>query len=271
VGGNQVYRADGAGQSTSLGERLYWGYDRMLKSLQSLSGNMTSATGAMHALRRELFRPVPSGVSDDLLISTRAIASGHRLVFAGDAIARESVAATDRAEFSRKLRVMTRAIRGVWVVRELLNPFRFGFYSLQLASHKLLRWSVCWLLFIVVLTSLALYDSGIVYRWMVWGQATFYGMAALAGAIRWTGVAKGRFFRILAIPFYFCMAYYAAMLAWVRVFSGSRIDVWDSRGGVSNAPSTLTDAASTREPLTAPAIGTLVPRMKSRGSVRKPA
>jgi cellulose synthase/poly-beta-1,6-N-acetylglucosamine synthase-like glycosyltransferase len=258
VGGNQVYRNDGAGQSTSLGERLYWRYDRMLKSLQSRSGSMTSATGAMHALRRELFQPVPPGVSDDFLISTRAIASGHRLVFAPDAIARESVAATDRAEFNRKLRVMTRAIHGVWVARKLLNPFRFGFYSLQLLSHKLLRWSVCWLLVILLLTSLALYDSGSVYRWIVWSQATFYAMAALAGAIRWAGVVQGRYFRIVAIPLYFCMANYAAMLAWFRVFSGARVEVWDSRGGAPNTGPAAAGSNPTREPLVAPAISALV-------------
>jgi cellulose synthase/poly-beta-1,6-N-acetylglucosamine synthase-like glycosyltransferase len=257
VGGNQVYRSDDSGQSTGLGERLYWGYDRTLKSLQSRSGSMTSATGAMHAIRRELFRPVPSGVSDDLLISTRAIAAGKRLVFAADAVARESVAATDRAEFNRKLRVLTRALSGAWVVRELFNPFRFGFYSLQFASHKLLRWSICWLQVVVLVTSLALFDAGAVYRWMVAAQVVFYGMAALAGAVRWAGVPTGRFFRVAAIPFYFCLANYAAMLAWFRAFSGERVDVWDARGGAGAPPSTGTVTGRPRERVVAPAVGTL--------------
>jgi cellulose synthase/poly-beta-1,6-N-acetylglucosamine synthase-like glycosyltransferase len=254
VGGNQVYRSDGVGQSTSLGERLYWKYDRMLKTLQSRGGSMTLATGAMHAIRRELFRPVPSGVSDDFLISTRAIAAGKRLVFAKDAIAHESVAPTDRAEFNRKIRVATRGMLGMWAVRELLNPFRFGFYSLQLISHKLLRWSIGWLLAIVLVASLLLYDAGEGYRWLVWAQAAFYGTASVAGLLRWAGFSSGRSFRVLAVPLYFCMANFAVMLALTRALAGPRIDVWSVRGGaqVPASPHGSPDRARKSQP--APAI-----------------
>ena len=40
-------------------------------------------------IRSSLFRPVPIGVTDDFVISTRVIARGYRLVFTPDAVAYE--------------------------------------------------------------------------------------------------------------------------------------------------------------------------------------
>jgi cellulose synthase/poly-beta-1,6-N-acetylglucosamine synthase-like glycosyltransferase len=239
VGGNQCYVAENgkrnSGHAASLGERLYWDYDRLLKTLQSQAGNMTSATGAIHAVRRDLFRPVPLGVSDDFLISTTAIAQGYRLVFERNAIAYESVAPTESAEFNRKKRVLVRALAGLWAVRQLLNPLRYGFYAVQLASHKLLRWSVCWLLIVLFGASLSLYGAGPLYRSLAQCQIAFYAAALLVWALRDTAVVRRRYFRIFSIPFYFCMANYAALRAWLQMLGGKRVDVWDSKRSTSTA------------------------------------
>lgn len=229
VGGNQRYVSDQAGHAASAGERLYWDYDRMLRTLQSRIGSMTAATGAIHAIRRPLFRPVPLGVSDDFMTSTRAVAGGYRLTFAERAVAWETVAPDEAAEFGRKVRIATRGLLGLWIARGLMNPRRHGFYALQLASHKLLRWSVCWLLLVVLAASVALYGEGGVYRWLVHAQVLFYGAALAAMLLRHAPVARHRAFRVLGIPFYFCLANYAALRAWFRVLGGKRLDRWDSQ------------------------------------------
>lgn len=229
VGGNQRYVAEGGEHMASVGERIYWSYDRTLKSLQSRVGSMTSATGAIHAIRRELFRAVPPGVSDDFVTSTQAIRQGYRLCFAEQAIAYEHVAASEEAEFSRKVRVMTRALRAVWTARELLNPVRHGFYALQLLSHKLLRWSVCWLQLMVLVASVSLFTAGPVYRWLVYVQAAFYASALVVMLLRRSPLARYRAFRLLGVPFYLCMANYAALRAWLKVLGGARLDIWDSQ------------------------------------------
>src|SRR5919107_1350345 len=111
----------------------------MLKTAESLGGNVISATGAIYAVRRELFAPVPSGVTDDFATSTAVIAQGRRLVFAPAATAFEPVGRSGGLEFERKVRVMTRGLNAVVARRELLDPRRHGFYALQLLSHKVLR------------------------------------------------------------------------------------------------------------------------------------
>jgi cellulose synthase/poly-beta-1,6-N-acetylglucosamine synthase-like glycosyltransferase len=228
VGGNQRYASDGGEHMASFGERIYWSYDRKLKSLQSRIGSMTAATGAIHAIRRELFRPVPLGVSDDFMTSTRAIRSGYRLAFAENAIAYESVAGTERAEFSRKVRIATRGLRGIWLARELLNPLRYGFYSLQLLSHKVLRWSVCWLLLVVFVSSVASYGDGAAYRWLVHAQLILYACALFGWALRHSSLSRFKAHKAFGIPFYFCLANYAALRAWMQVLAGKRVDRWDS-------------------------------------------
>lgn len=236
VGGNQRYLPDGGGHMASFSERLYWRYDRQLKLMQSRHGNMTAATGAIHAVRRDLFRPVPLGVSDDFITSTRAIAQGFRLVFEPNAVAYERVAPSEEAEFNRKLRIIVRGLRGLWVMRELFNPLRHGFYSVQLFSHKLLRWSVCWLLLLVFAASVALYGEGWLYAWAARAQFALYACAACGLALGSTQLAKYRFFKVFGVPFYFTMANYAALRAWLRVFGGARVDLWESERSRNSIP-----------------------------------
>ena len=227
VAGNQCYSSD-TKNAASLGERMYWSFDRFLKQIQSTSGNATSSTGSIHAIRRKLFRPVPLAVCDDFVISTRAVEQGYRLVFEPDAIAREAVAATDSAEFSRKVRVITRGLGGLWAVRPLFNPFRFGFYSFQLTSHKLLRWSVTWLLVILLVVSAALANSTPFYWWLLNAQLVFYGCGLIAFLLRSTSIVCVPTFRLLNVPYYFCLVNIAAACGWLQLLRGRRIDVWNS-------------------------------------------
>jgi cellulose synthase/poly-beta-1,6-N-acetylglucosamine synthase-like glycosyltransferase len=148
VAGNQVYLSShgstgpidpAAATAVGVGERSYWDFDRTVKDAESLGGSVISATGAIYAIRRELFVEVPDGVTDDFVTSTRVIAAGRRLVFEPDAVALEPVAGSSAREYRRKVRIMTRGLRGVAVARGLLDPRRTGFYAVQLLTHKVLR------------------------------------------------------------------------------------------------------------------------------------
>jgi cellulose synthase/poly-beta-1,6-N-acetylglucosamine synthase-like glycosyltransferase len=219
VAGDQRYLAADGGPDGSEGERAYWSFDRKLKEWQSRAGSVTSATGAIYAIRRSLFREVPSGVTDDFVISTRVIAEHQRLVFAPDAVAYEPPARSTGAEANRKVRVMTRGLTAVLVMRELLDPLRHGFYALQLFSHKVLRRLVVLPLILLLGVSPFLWDEGPLYRGFVLLQAAFYAAAGLEALLR-TRI------RIFSLPLYFCMVNGAALLAATNVVRGRRIDSW---------------------------------------------
>jgi cellulose synthase/poly-beta-1,6-N-acetylglucosamine synthase-like glycosyltransferase len=223
VAGNQIYKTEISGGSSGDGERAYWNFDRTLKLFQSKSGNTLAATGAIYAIRRSLFRPIPDGVSDDFVTSTSVIAQGYRLVFAPDAIAYEPVAATNRIEFGRKVRVSIRSWRAFIYMRELLNPFRYGFYSIQFFSHKILRYLVVFPLLMLFLVSPFLWRTGYIYQMAAIAQVAFYSFALLGF---WLNETRFGQIKMFAIPFYFCMVNAAALVATIGVLRGREIKHW---------------------------------------------
>lgn len=224
VAGNQVYRKNTADGSSGEGERAYWNFDRLLKQFQGKAGNTLAATGAIYAIRRSLFRPIPDGVSDDFVTSTSVIAQGYRLVFSPVAVAYEPVAATSTAEFGRKVRVIVRSWRAFFFMRELLNPFRHGFYAVQLFSHKILRYLVVLPLIVLFLVSPFLWKVSWFYQAATIMQILFY---ACAGFGYFLDRTRSGLMKLLTIPFYFCMVNFASLVAIIKVLSGSQIKHWE--------------------------------------------
>ena len=136
-------------------------------------------------MRRQLFRPVTdSAVTDDFAISTAVVEQGYRLVFEPDARASEYAVSQAQREFRRRVRLMTRGLRGVVLRRRLLNPFRFGFYSLVLFSHKVLRRLVPIPLIVIAVTSALLAGSHPFYLAAAAAQAAFYTLAVAGFLLR---------------------------------------------------------------------------------------
>ena len=224
VAGNQIYKTEVSGGSSTDGERAYWKFDRTLKQFQGKSGNTLAATGAIYAIRRQLFRPIPDGVSDDFVTSTGVIVQGYRLVFAPEAIAYEPVAATSQVEFGRKVRVIIRSWKAFIFRRELLNPFRYKFYAIQLFSHKILRYLVVFPLVMLFLISPFLWKIGFIYQMATISQIAFY-ICALVGLLL-NGTRFGHK-KIFTIPFYFCMVNAASLVAIINVLRGHQIKHWE--------------------------------------------
>jgi cellulose synthase/poly-beta-1,6-N-acetylglucosamine synthase-like glycosyltransferase len=225
VAGNQCYLKKKEMNSVGAGEHSYWDFDRIMKQFESSAGNTISATGAIYAIRRSLFEPVQEGVTDDFFTSTSVIAKGDRLVFAPDAIAYESVAGTSKTEFGRKVRVITRGLRGVFIARrQLLNPFRYGFYAIQLFSHKALRRLVVFLLLLLFLVNPFLWNDGWFYRLTMLGQLAFYGLGLLGFLLE--GSRLGRM-KLLTIPYFFCLVNAAVLVATINILRGQQIKRWE--------------------------------------------
>jgi glycosyltransferase involved in cell wall biosynthesis len=226
VAGDQRYLADGAEAPVATGEQRYWDLDRAIKRAESRGGNAISATGAIYAVRRELFRPVPPGVTDDFATSTAVIAQGRRLVFAPGAVAFEPVARSGEDEFERKVRVMTRGLNGVVARRELLDPRRHGFYALQLVSHKVLRRLMALPLALLAVTSAAEARHSRAFRALAVAQGALYAAGAAGLALRGGGRTRSR---LLALPAYFCLVNLASLRAVWNLARRRAIDRWEPR------------------------------------------
>lgn len=224
VAGQTGYTIQEGSESSSSGESLYWRYDTWLKTMESRTGSIVSAHGGLYAVRRELYQPpTDAAVTDDFMISTAVVAQGFRLVFEPAARAWEVAVPKSDREFQRRVRLMTRGIRGVVQRRALLNPFRFGFYAIVLLTHKVLRRLVPPLLLVLLGCSLVLHGIPF-FRAALLFQTTFYAMALIGFWARKRQVGLNR---VLLIPFFFCMANLAALIALARFITGERIDRWE--------------------------------------------
>jgi cellulose synthase/poly-beta-1,6-N-acetylglucosamine synthase-like glycosyltransferase len=224
VAGRTVYRLEDGSESSSQGESLYWDYDTRLKQLESWTGSIVSAHGGLYAIRRRLYRPVPDpAVTDDFAISTAVVEQGYRLVFEPAALAAEFAVPEARREFRRRVRLMTRGLRGVILRRRLLNPSRYGFYSVVLFSHKVLRRLALIPLVLAAATSAYLAPTHWLYALAAGAQGAFYVLAAIGFITRRT--AFGRM-RPIYVPFYYCMANAACGVAFVQLLRGHRVHLW---------------------------------------------
>jgi cellulose synthase/poly-beta-1,6-N-acetylglucosamine synthase-like glycosyltransferase len=230
VAGNQVYLKNKS-SAENAGETSYWSIDRQLKIWESRGGNTISATGAIYAIRRSLFHEVMEGVTDDFYVSSNVISQGSRLVFEPEAIAYETVAKNQSKEFGRKVRIMTRGLNAVVQMRHLLNPFRYGFYSLQLFTHKVLRRLLFIPFILVFLCNIILATQGWFYQLLLIPQVLLYGMAFIG----WLLLQQGRKLpRLIALPTYAVMVYVAAAQATWNVIIGKQIVRWSTERAVSS-------------------------------------
>jgi cellulose synthase/poly-beta-1,6-N-acetylglucosamine synthase-like glycosyltransferase len=224
VAGNQVYLRGETPSSTADGECWYWSFDRLLKEYQSRAGNVVSATGAIYAIRRSLFQPIPGDAMDDFMVSTGVIAQGRRLVFAADALAYEAVAVQADIEYGRKLRIIAQGLRAVQLRRRLLNPWRHGFYAVQLLWHKVLRRLMVIPLLVLLMTSPMMWTTGLFYQAAVVSQGLFYSLSLAGFVLRGTHLGRSKVF---AVPFYFCLVNFAALVSLWNMLAGRRVRNWE--------------------------------------------
>lgn len=235
VAGDQRYQPASRGLST--GEHRYWKVERLLKRAEGRGGDVVAATGGLYAIRRELFEEIPPGVNDDLFLSMGVVQKRRRLVFAPDAIAYESLAPSSGAELRRKIRIMTRGMRTVWTRKSLLNPFRHGFYSIELFSHKVLRWFLVVPLLTLAVLGPVLWRDGWLFRIVSGPLVAAYGLGALGILLARTRVGR---LPVLSLPAYLCAMNVAALVAAWNLFRGRSIDAWRPGRSIDGS---LTDAS----------------------------
>ncbi|PYR78452.1 MAG: glycosyltransferase family 2 protein [Acidobacteria bacterium] len=161
------------------GVGLYWKYEKWLRRHESRVWSTLGATGAIYALRRSLWRPLPADtLVDDVLAPMRAVLAGSRIVFDERAVAFDCAAPDAAAEARRKTRTLAGNYQILAQEPRLLLPFANPVW-LQYMSHKVGRLVVPWALVTLFLASAAAAPSHWFYAVALAAQAGFYGLAAL--------------------------------------------------------------------------------------------
>jgi poly-beta-1,6-N-acetyl-D-glucosamine synthase len=222
----ELHLENRAGAGVGEGVGLYWRYEKIIRRSESALDSTVGATGAIYAIRRALFEPIPwDTLLDDVLIPLRIARRGHRVVFEPRARAFDEVAETPRQEFTRKVRTLSGNLQ--LFVREawLWSP-RQNRLWLQALSHKLLRLVAPFGLVAVLAASVALATDGL-FRAALLAQLGFYA-AAVIGAIG--GPASRR--RCFAVPYAFCLLNITALAGIAAFLVGWQQVTWRRAGDV---------------------------------------
>ncbi len=205
------------------GESFYWKYENSLKKLESKLGFVAGATGAVYAIRRNLFHFLPKNcINDDFSISMKIVESGFQLKYVEEAIVYENVAPSINSEFKRHIRDATGHYLSIFFLYKLLNPFS-GIRSLIFWSHRILRWSVPLFLIILFALNFFLLNKPL-YKYLFFAQIIFYFLSILGLLFQ----KKGKISIILFLPFYFCNLNLALFIGMLNAIFKKNNGKWQS-------------------------------------------
>jgi hypothetical protein len=189
---------------------------------ESATDSTVGATGAIYAIRRSLFEPIPADtLLDDVLIPVRIARRGYRVVFDAGARAFDRTAVSARQEYLRKVRTIGGNVQLFARERWLLLPTHRLW--LPAVSHKALRLVAPAFMLLTAATSAMLAPRSTVYAVALALQVVFYGAAA-GGALLQR--RRGPFARVLALPYAFCLLNLTTLAAVARSLSGRHTVQW---------------------------------------------
>jgi poly-beta-1,6-N-acetyl-D-glucosamine synthase len=165
------------------GVGLYWRYEKWLRRRESLVGSTLGTTGAISAMRRSLWRPLPPRtILDDVLAPMRVVLAGRRVVFEPRARAFDRTAPDAASEARRKNRTLAGNYQLILLEPRLLLPWVNPVW-LQFVSHKLGRLLVPYALAVAFVSSAVLAPRGLVYLAALAAQLCLYALAAYGAVL----------------------------------------------------------------------------------------
>jgi cellulose synthase/poly-beta-1,6-N-acetylglucosamine synthase-like glycosyltransferase len=240
VAGRLVY-VDPSGSSVGEGARSYWNYETFLKRHESRVCSLIGASGCLYAVRRSAYVPMYPEACSDFLIATKMVEQGLRAVYEPEAVCTEETNKRTDKEMRMRVRIIAQTYTDLWRHRAMMNPFKSGFYAVQLLSHKVLRYLVPIFLLIIFFSSLALAPRSLFYALAALAQLSFYALAGLS----WLLEREGRRNRLLALPQYFVLANLASLVAFYKFLSGERYARWEPIREPGNAAAAAVVQAAT--------------------------
>lgn len=125
--------------SAGSGINLYWKMETSIREAESMLDSCIGCTGAVYAIRRRLFTPIPADtILDDVVIPMGIAVSGYRVLYDPEAEAFDPQPLDPRLESRRKARTLAGNFQMLVRHPAWLNPAK-NRLAWQLISHKYLR------------------------------------------------------------------------------------------------------------------------------------
>lgn len=179
--------------SVGGGVDIYWKIEKIVREAEARMSSVVGATGAVYAIRKELFQPIPSDtLLDDVVIPMQIVMAGRRVGFDPSAPAYDPQTTDPVREKRRKLRTLAGNFQMLFRHPGWLLPWRTGIWW-QVISHKYSRIAAP-IFLLAMFVANAVLCSGPIYEFLFYGHCGFY-LLAMLGALM-----PNVKFKLLSIP-----------------------------------------------------------------------
>jgi len=239
VAGRLMY-VDPAESRVGRGARSYWSYETFLKRHESRVCSLIGASGCLYAVRRSAYVVLYPEACSDFIIATKMVEQNLRAVYEPAAVCTEETNRQTDKEVKMRVRVIAQTFTDLWRHRAMMNPFRSGFYAVQLLSHKVMRYAVPFFLIAILATSGILARYSPLYLIVFVSQLGCYLGTLGAWMLERAGVHS----RMLALPQYFVLSNLAALIACYQFLRGERYAHWETNRESESLPCVAPTIAS---------------------------
>ena len=169
-----------SGSSVGGGVDAYWRLEKFIRHAEAKYDSSVGCTGAVYAIRRNVYRHLPADtLLDDVVIPMDIAAQGYRVLFDPSAVAFDPQSLEPEREKVRKQRTLAGNYQMLFRYPQWLLPWRHRLWW-QLLSHKYLRLAAPGFMVLLLLSNALLAGSRF-YGLLFGAQCLFY-FCALVGA-----------------------------------------------------------------------------------------
>ena len=203
------------------GEGAYVKYEMWLRRQESKLAGLVGLSGSFFAVRKSLCSEWDIHSPSDFNTALNTAKAGLRAVTAPDVLGFYQDLKDPSKEYQRKIRTVIRGMTGLSRHAEVLDFGKFGFFSFQVISHKLMRWLTPWFLLIFFLLNALIADNGVFYFLLFLGQFAFYGLAVVAHFL-----PNLQSISIIKLVYFFVQVNIALLDATIKFLAGQRMTTW---------------------------------------------
>ena len=203
---------------SSEGEKAYWLYQSKVKQMESLTGSVIGAHGALYFFRRTLFTELPiDTINDDFVLPMEIVAKGYQAVHDDTIIALElECVKADNNNFRRK-RIAAGNLQQALRLKRLLLP-KFKGVAFNFLSGKVLRVLTPFCLILLLCSSFVLAGTNWFFAILALGQSIFYGLALFQHSKR----NQRQSGRILGVIYYFAAGHWFSFVGMIEYLTKKR-------------------------------------------------
>ncbi len=226
VSGEKRISSSEKGAAAEVGEGIYWKYESFLKNMDYQYYSVIGAAGELFAIRTELYEPIPrDSVIEDFYMTMTIASKGYRIAYSPDAYAMETGSSSVKEELKRKIRIAAGGFQSVFRLARLMNPFKYGKLSFQFLSRRVFRWVIVPIALptILIANILLALSGSVFFQGFLLLQVLFYCFAFIGYLLE----KRKLRFKLLFVPYYFCVMHYAVYRGFARFIKGSQSVLWE--------------------------------------------